>query len=98
MFFSKGFSSHNHMVDIFKISKLKTVDKTKRDCIFQSSMKPRTAFTDISNTMAQEDEVMPVKYDTMARAMCRVRANNNPRSKAPTTYGEVIKNLPGELK
>ena len=91
-------SLHNHVADVSKIGKLKGVEKVKCDSIENPSMKTRTAFHDMSNTMDNTDDVMPIKYDTMSRAMARVRSKNMQRPKAPVTFGDVIKYFPDELK
>ena len=96
--FFLGKNKHKHVADISKLLKLQQVAKAKSDAVEQTALSPRTVFGHLANNIEAEGEVVPVKYSSMARAMSRVRSKMDARPKAPTSYKDVIKNFPDELK
>ena len=98
MFSSSGKFPHNHVADISKIQKLKAVDKVKRDSLEQPGLKPRAAFADLAGNMDTLGEVIPIKYTSLARSMCRVKSKGFARPKAPKSYKEVLDLFPEDLR
>ena len=97
-FLTLGKSAHNHIADVSKIQKLKEVEKAKHAASTQPALKPRQAFENMANNLNNTGEVVPIKYNTLARGLNRAKTKALTRPKAPTTYMEVLERFPEDLK
>ena len=84
IFTGTGKNKHNHVPDLSKVKKWTEVAKAKSEAIKNPSVSPRTAFSDLTNSL--DNEVVPVKYTALARSIQRGRAKEGGRPKVPTTY------------
>ena len=66
--------------------------------IAETSINPRQVFSNLTNKLAQEGEILNVKQYTLARQIQRDRQAQAGRPKTPNTYQEVLELLPDDLK
>ena len=66
--------------------------------IAETSINPRQVFSNLTNKLAQEGEILNVKQYTLARQIQRDRQAQAGRPKTPNNYQEVLDLLPDDLK
>ena len=96
IFVGTGKSKHNHVPDLSKVKKLTEVAKAKTEAVRNQAVKPRTIFSDLTNTLS--DEVVPIKFGALARSIQRARVKEGKRPKVPDTFAEVLQLLPEDAK
>ena len=95
---SFGPNNHNHVADHSKVVKQIAVGTAKKAALEQPNLKPRVVFGSLASNLENMGEVVPVKYNNLARSISRVRSSLTERPRTPISFQDVLLLLPDNLK